>query len=121
MAKIKVSTQEDSVTTASPPPPGSDTQESAAEDSAGRVTGPLASCGRCTNGIAGVVLDFRCDVHGQLAEWLAANAKPLVVAKVTEAAQNAERTSAMLDNAAEAIAGALDKMSAFLRGKDSED
>jgi hypothetical protein len=103
-------------------PMGEPDQPGAASNADGeRATGPLASCGKCTNGLGGVVLDYGCDVHGGLAEWLSVNVKPLVVAKVTEAAHNAERTSAALDTAAEAIAGALDKVSAFLRGKDPED
>jgi hypothetical protein len=83
-----------------------------------RSTGPLASCGHCTNGLAGVVLDFGCDVHGQLAEWLSANANPAVVRKVIESARNAERTNELLDSISAGLGECIDALRAALRPRD---
>lgn len=81
-----------------------------------RETGNLAACGTCASDDDRVYLSFGCDVHGDLAEWLAANTDPKIVAKVAEAASGHEHAAAAWGEITTAVADMFDGMARRLRG-----
>ncbi|HET9144090.1 hypothetical protein [Actinophytocola sp.] len=82
-----------------------------------RTTGPLRSCGRCTNGEGETVLKFDCPVHGRLAEWAADNADPKIVEKVADAASSHERAAAAWGEITGAVADVFETFAGKLRGR----
>lgn len=80
-----------------------------------RTTGPLASCGKCTNTDEYTVLKFDCTVHGHLAEWAADNVDPKIVEKVAAAAAAHERAATAWGEATDSIADFFETIAKKLR------
>lgn len=83
-----------------------------------RETGNLAACGTCASDDDRVYLSFDCDVHGNLAEWLAANTDPKIVAKVAEEADRHERIATAWNEVTETVADFLDGLAKRFRRDD---
>ena len=80
-----------------------------------RTTGPLASCGKCTNTDEYTVLKFDCTVHGHLAEWAADNVDPKIVEKVADAASSHERAAAAWGELTASVADMFERVAKGLR------